>query len=155
VAEQQSVGRVLGTQHTSTQEFRVVLDDENYLQLDDLVLVRTEVPKAGEVRTYGVVTESEGIYEGASFESDTFRIAEEGILPAEKVRSAQVAVTRVDPELWSTAPRALSGTKHCMSTRWVARFRSGSAEMSNRCTPTSTSSTVARAATCRFRAFPA
>ncbi len=100
MSEQQAVGRVLGTEHTSTQEFRVVLDDENYLQLDDLVLVRTEVPKAGEVRTYGVVTESEGIYEGASFESDTFRIAEEGILPAEKVRSARVAVTRVDPELW-------------------------------------------------------
>jgi len=103
VSEQQAVGRVLGTQHTSTQEFRVVLDDDNYLQLDDLVVVRTQVPKAGEVRTYGVVTESEGIFEGASFESDTFRIAEDGILPAEKVRSAQVAVTRVDPELWVAA----------------------------------------------------
>ena len=100
MSEQQAVGRVLATEHASTQEFRVVLNAENYLQLDDLVLVRTEVPQAGEVRTYGVVTESEGIYEGASFESDTFRIAEEGILPAEKVRSAQVAVTRVDPELW-------------------------------------------------------
>jgi DNA helicase HerA-like ATPase len=100
MSDQQAVGRVLGTQHTSTSEFRVVLDDDNYLQLDDLVLVRTQVPKRGEVRTYGVVTESEGIYEGASFESDTFRIAEDGILPAEKVRSAQVAVTRVDPELW-------------------------------------------------------
>ncbi len=103
MSEQQAVGRVLGTQHTSTQEFRVVLDDDNYLQLDDLVVVRTHVPKAGEVRTYGIVTESEGIYEGASFESDTFRIAEDGILPAEKVRSAQVAVTRVDPELWVAA----------------------------------------------------
>ena len=100
MSEQQSVGRVLVTEHTSTQEFRVVLNAENYLQLDDLVLVMTDVPDAGEVRTYGVVTESQGIYEGASFESDTFRIAEEGILPAEKVRSAQVAVTRVDPELW-------------------------------------------------------
>ena len=100
MSEQQPVGRVLGTEHTSTQEFRVVLNAENYLQLDDLVLVKTDVPQAGEVRTYGVVTESQGIYEGASFESDTFRIAEEGILPAEKVRSAQVAVTRVDPELW-------------------------------------------------------
>jgi DNA helicase HerA-like ATPase len=103
MTDQQAVGRVLGTQHTSTQEFRVVLDDDNYLQLDDLVVVRTEVPQAGEVRTYGVVTESEGIYEGASFESDTFRIAQDGILPAEKVRSAQVAVTRVDPELWVAA----------------------------------------------------
>ncbi len=94
------VGRVLGTQHTTTREFRVVLNDEDYLQLDDLVVVRTEVPKQGEVRTYGIVTEVEAIYEGASFESDTHRIADEGILPGAKVRSAQVAVTRLDPEVW-------------------------------------------------------
>ena len=94
------VGRVLGSQHTSTSAFRVVLDDDDFLQLDDLVVVRTQVPKAGEVRTYGVVTESEAVYEGASYESDTHRIAELGIMPAAKVRSAQVQVTRVDPEVW-------------------------------------------------------
>ncbi|MEA2003071.1 MAG: ATP-binding protein [Actinomycetota bacterium] len=94
------VGRVLGTEHTSTREFRVVLDDAEYLQLDDLVVVRTQVPKRGEVRTYGVVTEVAAIYEGASFESDTHRIAVEGTLPGAKVRSAEIAITRVDPELW-------------------------------------------------------
>lgn len=94
------VGRVLGTEHTTTSGFRVVLNDDDYLQLDDLVVVRTEVPKVGEVRSYGVVTESEAIYEGAQYESDTHRIADEGILPAAKVRSARVAVTRVDPEIW-------------------------------------------------------
>ena len=97
------VGRVLGTQHTSTSEFRVVLDDDEYLQLDDLVVVRTQVPKYGEVRTYGVVTEAEAVYEGAQYESDTHRIAAEGILPGAKVRSARVSVTRVDPELWVSA----------------------------------------------------
>ena len=71
--DSRGVGRVLGTQHTSTSEFRVVLNDEDYLQLDDLVVVRTEVPKRGEIRTYGVVTEVEAIYEGATFESDTHR----------------------------------------------------------------------------------
>ncbi|MDH3306663.1 MAG: ATP-binding protein, partial [Acidimicrobiia bacterium] len=95
-----SVGRVLGTEHTNTQEFRVVLDEQEYLQLDDLVVVRTTVPQRGEIATYGVVTEVEAVYEGAAYESDTFRIAEHGILPAQKVRSARVAVTRVDPELW-------------------------------------------------------
>lgn len=95
-----SVGRVIGTEKTSTQVFRVVLDDDQYLQLDDLVVVRTQVPQAGEIATYGIVTESEAVYEGASYESDTFRIAEHGILPAQKVRSAQVQVTRVDPEVW-------------------------------------------------------
>ena len=95
-----SVGRVVGTEKTSTQVFRVVLDDAEYLQLDDLVVVRTQVPQAGEIATYGIVTESEAVYEGASYESDTFRIAEHGILPAQKVRSAQIQVTRVDPEVW-------------------------------------------------------
>ncbi len=101
--QSQPVGRVLGTQHTSTSEFRVVLEDDEYLQLDDLVVVRTQVPKYGEVRTYGVVIESEAVYEGAQYESDTYRIAADGILPGAKVRSAQVQVTRVDPELWVSA----------------------------------------------------
>ncbi|MGZ8582889.1 MAG: ATP-binding protein, partial [Actinomycetota bacterium] len=96
----EQVGRVLGSQHSSTSAFRVVLDDDDFLQLDDLVVVRTQVPKAGEVRTYGVVTEAEAVYEGASYESDTHRIAELGIMPAAKVRTAQVQVTRVDPEVW-------------------------------------------------------
>ena len=100
MAGNQSVGRVIASEHTTTQEFRVVLDEDSYLQLDDLVMVETEVPGVGTVRTYGVVTESEGIYEGASFESDTFRIADEGILPAAKVRSARVSIIRVDPEVW-------------------------------------------------------
>jgi len=94
------VGRVLGSQHTSTREFRVVIGEERYLQLDDLVVVTTDVPGKDAVSTYGVVTEVEAVYEGASFESDTFRIAEEGSMPGAAVRSAQVSVTRVDPELW-------------------------------------------------------
>ncbi|MGZ5129036.1 MAG: ATP-binding protein [Actinomycetota bacterium] len=96
----EQVGRVLGSEHASTSAFRVVLDEDDYLQLDDLVVVRTQVPKAGEVRTYGVITEAEAVYEGASFESDTHRIAELGIMPGAKVRTARVAVTRVDPEVW-------------------------------------------------------
>jgi DNA helicase HerA-like ATPase len=95
-----TVGRVIGSQHTNTREFRVIMGEESYLQLDDLVVVDTAVPGAGTVSTYGVVTEVEAVYEGASFESDTFRIADEGSLPAAKVRSAQIAVTRVAPEVW-------------------------------------------------------
>ena len=94
------VGRVIGHQHTSTREFRVILDETSYLQLDDLVVVTTAVPGAGEVRTYGIVTEAESLLEGASYESDTLRIAAEGSMPGALVRSARVAITRVDPELW-------------------------------------------------------
>jgi hypothetical protein len=100
---EQRVGRVLGSEHTRTAEFRVVLDDDQFLQLDDLVVVRTQVPKVGEVRTYGIVTEAEAVYEGAQYESDTHRIAELGVMPAQKVRTARVAVTRVDPEIWVSA----------------------------------------------------
>ena len=94
------IGRVLGTEHTSTQSFRIAIEPDAYAQLDDLVVVRTQIPGREEVATYGVVTEVNATYEGATFESDTHRIAEEGILPAAKVRSAEVAVTRVDPEVW-------------------------------------------------------
>ncbi|MDQ3986787.1 MAG: ATP-binding protein [Actinomycetota bacterium] len=103
--EEPPVGLVLGSEATTTQEFRVVLHDDEFLQLDDLVVVRTLVPKLGEVSTYGIVVESTSRYEGASFESDTFRVAVEGTLPAEKSRTATVQIVRVLPETW-VAPDA-------------------------------------------------
>lgn len=97
---EERVGRVLGLEPSTSTEFRVVLDDDNYLQLDDLVEVRTVIPKAGEVHVYGLVTEVVARFEGARFESDMALIAEEGSMPAELARSASVQVTRVDPEIW-------------------------------------------------------
>ncbi len=94
------VGLVLGSEPTNTQEFKVVLHDDEYLQLDDLVVVRTQVPKNDEVATYGIVTQTSSRYEGTSFESDTFRVAVEGTLPAEKSRTATVQIVRVRPETW-------------------------------------------------------
>lgn len=94
------VGRVLGVDPATSAEFRVVLDEENYLQLDDLVLVRTPVPKVGDVGIYGVVTETAARFEGARFESDMDRIAGEGSMPAELARSAMVQTMRVVPEIW-------------------------------------------------------
>ncbi|HVL63978.1 MAG TPA: ATP-binding protein [Actinomycetota bacterium] len=94
------VGLVLGSTTSTTQEFRVVLHEDEYLQLDDLVVVRTHVPKIGEVATYGIVTEVEAEYEGTQFASDTRRVAVDGTLPAEKSRTAVVQVVRVLPELW-------------------------------------------------------
>lgn len=94
------VGRVLGVDPATSTEFRVVLDHDNYLQLDDLVLVVTQVPKAGEVRIYGLVVEVAARFEGARFESDMALIAEEGSLPAELARSALVQTIRVVPEIW-------------------------------------------------------
>ncbi len=97
------VGRVAGVGQTTSQELRVVLDADRYLAVDDLVVVRTDVPEAGAVSTYGIVTESEATFEGASFDSDVHRIGDGGFQPAERVRTARVAVTRVDPEIWVAA----------------------------------------------------
>ena len=94
------VGRVLGIDPATSSEFRVVIDAADYLQLDDLVVVRTQVPKVGEIRTYGVVIEVASRYEGARFESDMRLIAEEGSMPAELARSATVQTLRVSPEVW-------------------------------------------------------
>ena len=95
------VGRVLGSEHSSTSAFRVVLDDDDYLQLDDLVVVRTQVPKAGEVAHVRRRHRGRGRLRGRHATSPTpTAIAELGIMPAAKVRTARVAVTRVDPEVW-------------------------------------------------------
>ncbi|HEY4937829.1 MAG TPA: ATP-binding protein, partial [Actinomycetota bacterium] len=98
--ELEQVGLVLGLEPATTTEFRILIDEANYLQLDDLVVVETEVPKAGTVRTYGVVTEVASRHEGGRFESDTLRIAEELTMDADKSRSATVQTIRVVPEIW-------------------------------------------------------
>lgn len=99
-AEQEKVGRVLGIEPSTSTEFRVIIDEDNYLQLDDLVQVATQVPRAGQVDLYGLVTEVAAKFEGARFESDMVLIAEQGSLPAELARSATVQIIRVDPEIW-------------------------------------------------------
>jgi DNA helicase HerA-like ATPase len=96
----EQVGYVLGLEPATSTEFRVLIDDDNYLQLDDLVVVATQVPKAGEVRIYGVVTEVASRFEGGRFESDTLRIAAEGTMDADRSRSATVQTMRVVPEIW-------------------------------------------------------
>jgi DNA helicase HerA-like ATPase len=70
-----------------------------WLQLDDVVVTQREVPGRGSVTTSGVVTQVEARHEGASFDSDVHLIAE-GTLPGEVVESAEVSVTRVEPEIY-------------------------------------------------------
>ena len=124
------VGLVLGSEATSTSEFRVVLQEDEYLQLDDLVVVRTLVPKVGEVSTYGIVVETASRYEGTSFESDTFRVAIEGTLPAEKSRTATVQIVRVLPETWIAPDAGQAVYKATGAEReralYVDEMRSGS-----------------------------
>src|SRR2546427_7027345 len=93
------VGRVLGTDAAHPLEFWVAVSEGQYLQLDDIIAVETEVPGRGQITLYGVVDMVRAQYEGAKFDSDVFRVAE-GVLPAGIATAAHVSVTRIEPEVF-------------------------------------------------------
>ncbi|HEU0074228.1 MAG TPA: ATP-binding protein [Dehalococcoidia bacterium] len=93
------IGRVIGTRESKPLEFWLAVDPDDYVQLDEVVAVTTQLPQPrpdgrDDVVHYGVVDQIESAYEGASFHSDVFR-AESGTLPVEISTIAHVAVTRV------------------------------------------------------------
>ncbi|HWS45442.1 MAG TPA: ATP-binding protein, partial [Acidimicrobiia bacterium] len=94
------VGRVLGTDDATPLSFWVAVAPGQYLQLDDVVVCERAVPGHEEpVRLSGIVTQVRARHEGARFDSDVFLI-EQGMLPAEPVEAAEVATTRVEPEVF-------------------------------------------------------
>ncbi|MCG5218728.1 ATP-binding protein [Streptosporangium sp. KLBMP 9127] len=95
----EAVGRVLGTQAASPLSFWVGLEPGHVLQLDDVVVTRRTVPGHGDVLIAGIVTNVEARHEGAAYDSDVFLIAG-GALPAAVVETAEVRVTRVEPEVF-------------------------------------------------------
>lgn len=98
MSAEEGVGVVLGHQAASSQSFQVGLRDGQSLEVDDLVAVTTPDPVT-DVTTYGMVTESHALHEGATMPSDSMVIAA-GEMPGELVRTAEVQVMRVDPERW-------------------------------------------------------
>ncbi|MGE0060131.1 MAG: ATP-binding protein [Dehalococcoidia bacterium] len=95
----EDVGRVIGTKESQPLEFWVGVDEKQYVQLDEVLAVTTELPVAlpdgrNEVNHYGVVDQLQSSYEGASFHSDVFREAA-GRLPVGVSTIAHVSVTRV------------------------------------------------------------
>ncbi len=94
-----AVGRVLGTEDATPLMFSVALNQDAYLQLDDVVVTVRAVPGVGPVMTAGVVTQVRARHEGASFGSDVFLISE-GVLPAHVQEIAEVTTTRVEPECY-------------------------------------------------------
>ena len=93
------IGRVLGTEDATPLQWHVALQEGDYLQLDDVVSTRREVPGVGEVLVAGVVTEVQARHEGASFGSDVFLISD-GVLPARVQETAEITTTRVEPECY-------------------------------------------------------
>jgi DNA helicase HerA-like ATPase len=99
VADDQVVGRVLGTEDATPLEFWVGVGPESYLQLDDVVALERQLPGGEQVRIYGVVSQVRARHEGARFDSDVFLI-EDGVLPAEISEAAMVSATRFEPEVF-------------------------------------------------------
>src|SRR6266508_4444132 len=93
------VGRVLGTADATPLSFWVAVEPGAYLQLDDVVVTRRELPDREPVTIAGVVTAVRARHEGALLESDVFAIAD-GTLPAQVQEAAEITTTRVDPELY-------------------------------------------------------
>ncbi|HEX5543092.1 MAG TPA: ATP-binding protein [Micromonospora sp.] len=93
------VGRVLGTADATPLQFWTAVAPDSYLQLDDVVVTRRELPDREPVTISGVVTQVRARHEGAQFDSDVFAIAE-GTLPAQVQEAAEITTTRVDPELY-------------------------------------------------------
>ncbi len=98
-SQDNTVGRVAGTEDSTPLLFHVALSGDAYLQLDDVVLTVRDVPGLGPVTTSGVVTQVRARHEGAAFGSDVFLIAD-GVLPAHVQEMAEVTTTRVDPECY-------------------------------------------------------
>jgi hypothetical protein len=93
------VGLVAGTEDSTPLEWAVALDEASYLQLDDVVVTVRNLPGVGPVLTSGIVTQVRARHEGASYGSDVFLISD-GVLPARIQEIAEVATTRVEPEVY-------------------------------------------------------
>jgi DNA helicase HerA-like ATPase len=93
------VGMVLGTEDSTPLTFWVGVSPDAYLQLDDAVIVDTEVPGRGTVRIAGIVQDARARHEGASFDTDVFLI-DQGVLPVDTAVAAQVVATRFEPEIF-------------------------------------------------------
>ncbi|MGK5444370.1 ATP-binding protein [Micromonospora sp. URMC 105] len=94
-----AVGRVLGTADATPLQFWTAVSPDSYLQLDDVVVTRRELPDREPVTIAGVVTQVRARHEGAQFDSDVFAIAD-GTLPAQVQEAAEITTTRVDPEFY-------------------------------------------------------
>jgi DNA helicase HerA-like ATPase len=93
------IGMVLGTEDATPLSFWVGVPPDAYLQLDDVVVVDTDVPGRGPLRIAGIVQEVRARYEGAQFDTDVF-LVDRGVLPVDTAVSAQVVATRFEPEVF-------------------------------------------------------
>jgi hypothetical protein len=99
VTESERVGFVIGTEDSTPLNFWIGVASDAYLQLDDAVIVETDVPGRGHLRISGIVQQVRARHEGAQFDTDVFLI-DRGVLPVETAVSAEVVATRFEPEIF-------------------------------------------------------
>ena len=97
--ESHRIGMVIGTEDATPLTFWVGVASDAYLQLDDPVIVDTDVPGRGTVRIAGIVQDVRARHEGAQYDTDVF-LVDRGVLPVETAVAAQVVATRFDPEIF-------------------------------------------------------
>jgi len=101
------VGLVVGTVPATPLQFSVGLAPGQYLQLDDVVVTRRELPGQPSVQIAGVVTNVEAVHEGARFASDVFLIAGGALLAGTGAGAAGCAAKNAqmasDAEYWPGA----------------------------------------------------
>ncbi len=90
---------VIGTEDATPLTFWVGVAPDSYLQLDDAVIVETEVPGRGSLRVSGIVQDVRARHEGAQFDTDVF-LVDRGVLPVDTAVAAQVVATRFEPEIF-------------------------------------------------------
>ena len=94
------VGIVLGTKPSDPLEFWVGVEGGNYLQLDDVVMVRSRIDGSSkEIKFYGLVHEVQKYLEGVELVYDA-QLVNSGIVPANIAYMARVMVTRIEPEIY-------------------------------------------------------
>src|SRR5262245_36732821 len=69
------VGLVLGSVDATPLEFWVGVEEGRRVQLDDTIVVETQLSDGASVRYFGVVDLVRKRYEGAQFDTDAFRVA--------------------------------------------------------------------------------
>ena len=123
------VGQILGTQDAMPLEFWVAVAPGQFLELDDVVVVRTALPNGQVVTLYGTVDIVKARHEGVQFDTDVFRVTE-GTLPAGLSLSAHVAVTRIEATLAlrklaeeRVRSSSLPPSANSPTARWPSRSR--------------------------------
>jgi DNA helicase HerA-like ATPase len=116
------IGLVDGAIPASTRRFVVVLADDAVVQLDDLLVTTQALPDGGTATHYGIVVEGTRHIEGASFATDTARIARDQTMPGETARRVEVQVLRTVPELWLAPEPGVEVTRAAGTGRAEALF---------------------------------